>query len=99
MEWCSKQCLIAPTLRRPGSEFFALRRRSRDRLGVSRTYEAPGHDGRKEHEQCAGQKQGVITVSKNRDGAQPRAPYKRSGLFPGGKWHLYLYEPQSEPVA
>jgi hypothetical protein len=84
MERCSKQCLNTPTLqhsitptlhhsntpslRRPGSERVALRRRSRDGLGVSRTYEAPGQDGRKEHEQCTGQKQGVITVSKTRDG-------------------------------
>ena len=51
-----------------GKIVTGLRPSDLNRLGVSRTYEAPGHDGRKEHEQCAGQKQGVITVSKNRDG-------------------------------
>src|SRR5260221_9023048 len=46
----------------------ALRRGSRDGLGLSRAYEAPCQDRREEHEQRTGQKQGVIAVSKTRDG-------------------------------
>ena len=59
---------LAGPVRTGASGLVALRRRRRDGLGVSRAYEAPGQDRRKEHEQCTGQKQGVIVVSKTRDG-------------------------------